>query len=236
MTEQPNPAFVDFFQVCLKMPIIPKRLQIVASGIKRCRLSTEAILQDSLAEKPIDEATLRKLDAFSIRAGTQFKNKHALLEALTHKSFKQPVQESPRFNLLGETALKFYTTEYVLHKYPKLPSEVVETIVDAYVGQTSLASVAKQFGVQFAMRWKLSEQADEPMPPPSTRSWIIKSLVGAIYSENGPMAAKQFIKTHIFPRAVDVDQHIDMYVKMKKPRVLLSYLTKSLNKPKPVAR
>ena len=48
-----------------------------------------------------------------------------------------------------------YVTEYVMTKYPLIPAEVVGSITDAFVGQTSLASVGKQLGVQFIMRWKV---------------------------------------------------------------------------------
>ena len=212
------------------------RKKILAVGLKYRKYSATIASKEALIEKPIEEATLKKLNAFTSRIGLNFDNKQLLLTALTHKSFNQTTQESSRFNLLGQHALKFYTTEYVIFKYPKLPAEVVDTIVEAYVGQNSLASIAKQFGVQFAMRWKLTERANAPIPPPSTRSWIMESLVGAIYSESGPMATKEFIKTHIFPRAIDVDKHLDIHVKLQKPRVLLNHLTKSLNKPKPVAR
>lgn len=130
--------------------------------------------------------------------------------------------------------MRFYSTEYVLAKYPTLPSGACESIVDAFVAQPSLASVGKTFGVQFVMQWKLSGKQE--MPPPSARSWIVQSIVGALYSEQGPLAVKKFMKSHILSRSVDVDAHLDLYVKLRKPRVMLRYLTKSMNKPNPVAR
>jgi dsRNA-specific ribonuclease len=64
----------------------------------------------------------------------------------------------------------------------------------------------------------------------------MESIIGALYAEKGPSATKEFIKKHILSRAVDVDAHIDLFVKLRKPRVLLKALTKSLNKPSPIAR
>ncbi len=128
-----------------------------------------------------------------------------------------------------------YVSEYVMAKYPEIPADVVQSIVEAYIGQNSLASVGKQLGVQFVMRWKLTNEADS-VGPPSVRSWIVNALIGAHYLENGPLETKKWISQHILSRAVDVDAHLDLHVKLGKPRQMLSFLTKSLNKPSPVAR
>jgi dsRNA-specific ribonuclease len=48
-----------------------------------------------------------------------------------------------------------YGTEYVMSKYPVIPAGVVYSIVDAFVGQKSLSSVGKSFGMQHLVRWKV---------------------------------------------------------------------------------
>ena len=122
-------------------------------------LKTARVRKLTTASEPkvssIDTETLEKLDAFSNRIGLEFNNKQSLLTSLTHKSFQGNNEDGEIFNLLGQKALQFYCTEYVVNKYPKLPAEVAETIIESFVGQTSLASIAKQFGLQFVIRWKV---------------------------------------------------------------------------------
>ncbi|KAJ3260804.1 hypothetical protein HK103_007367 [Boothiomyces macroporosus] len=171
-------------------------------------------------------STPANLAAFSARTGIKFDNQNILLEALTHISYKEKPEKSPKYQLIGSKILQMYVTEYVLHKYPALPAPVCASIVEAFVGNASLANVGKE-----------SEQESKvKLGTPLVRSWIVESLVGAIYEHQGPLAAKQLIQTHILTRSVDTELHVDAYVKVSKPRVLLTELIRKLNKPKPVAR
>ena len=51
--------------------------------------------------------------------------------------------------------LDLFVSQYVMSKYPKLPAPVCASIVEAYIGQASLASVGKSCGIQFVTRWKV---------------------------------------------------------------------------------
>ncbi|KAJ3270511.1 hypothetical protein HDV01_007767 [Terramyces sp. JEL0728] len=189
-------------------------------------------------------STPANLAAFSARTGIKFDNQNILLEALTHISYMEKPEKSPKYQLIGSKILQMYVTEHVLHKYPALPAPVCASVVESFVGNASLANVGKIFGVQFVMRWKvsvcLSQESEQDsqvkMGTPLVRSWIVESLVGAIYEHQGPLAAKQFIQTHILSRNIDTDLHVDAYVKVSKPRVLLTEIIRKLSKPKPVAR
>lgn len=74
------------------------------------------------------------------------------------------------------------------------------------------------------------------MGPPLVRSWIVESIIGALLQDQGPIATQKFIQERILSRVVDADTHFDAYVKMNKPRQMLAFLMKSLEKPSPVAR
>jgi dsRNA-specific ribonuclease len=131
-----------------------------------------------------------------------------------------------------------YSTEYAMTKYPVVPAGVIYSIVDAFVGQKSLASIGKNFGIQHVVRWKMSSQKlEKPLPlPPVVYSWIVQAMIGALFTEQGPKAVKQVMQKHIFSRAIDADEHINMHIKLNKPRKLLLDIFKTLNKPKPTAR
>ncbi|KAF1361388.1 ribonuclease III [Lizonia empirigonia] len=74
-----------------------------------------------------------------------------LARTLVHPS----ADPSPAFNnaalsLLGRHLLGYYTTEWLLCNYPRLPMAVVFAAVDAYVGPKALATVASEWGIEAA--------------------------------------------------------------------------------------
>jgi len=91
---------------------------------------------------------------------------HALRSRLSlHKRFPLPTlartlvhpsaDPNPHFNnaslsILGRHLLGYYTTEYILCTYPRLPMLVVFAAVEAYIGPKALAIVAKEWGIEAA--------------------------------------------------------------------------------------
>eukprot|EP00842_Homolaphlyctis_polyrhiza_P004876 jgi/Hompol1/538/HPOL_001624-RA len=133
------------------------------------------------------------------------------------------------------SVLELYALEYVMSKFPDMPIESVKTIVQAYTAPQVLSSVGQSFGVQLLMRWKSKgDQVTEGVH--AAQAWVMLSLIGAVYQHKGPAAAKKLIHTYFLSRAVNVEAHLDMFIKMNQPRALLTVLAKRLNKPKPVAR
>ena len=51
-------------------------------------------------------------------------------------------------SVLGHDLLSYFTTEAVLARYPRLPTEVVFSAVSAYVGSKTLATITKEWGVE----------------------------------------------------------------------------------------
>ena len=179
-----------------------------------------------------------KLIAFASRSGLRFKDYNLLLDAVTHISYPQKTEDTGRLQLLGKKILELYVTQYVMKKYPSLPPGVCHRITDSYIGQKSLAAIGQSLGVQFVMRWKKSvENLDNPpIAPPIISSWVVESVVGALFQDQGAKVAKQFISEKIVSRSIDAEAHFDAWVKLNQPRQMLSHLMKKLNKPNPVAR
>lgn len=62
---------------------------------------------------------------------------------------------SPRFNnaslaVLGHDLLSYYTSEYLVAQYPRLPLAVVFAAMYAYVGPKALAAITREWGVEYA--------------------------------------------------------------------------------------
>jgi dsRNA-specific ribonuclease len=75
----------------------------------------------------------------------------ALARTLVHPS----ADPNPHFNnaslsILGRHLLGYYTSEYLLCTYPRLPMPVVFAAVEAYIGPKALATVASEWGIEAA--------------------------------------------------------------------------------------
>ena len=54
------------------------------------------------------------------------------------------------FSVLGNDLLSFYTSEYLICQYPRLPLAVVFAAMWAYVGSKALATITREWGVELA--------------------------------------------------------------------------------------
>jgi dsRNA-specific ribonuclease len=74
-----------------------------------------------------------------------------LARTLVHPS----ADANPHFNnaslsILGRHLLGYYTSEYLLCTYPRLPMPVVFAAVEAYIGPKALATIAAEWGIEAA--------------------------------------------------------------------------------------
>ncbi|KAK6537466.1 hypothetical protein TWF694_011651 [Orbilia ellipsospora] len=51
---------------------------------------------------------------------------------------------------LGNVLLGYYTSEYLIVRYPRLPYEIVKTAMNGYIGPRALAAVGTEWGVEAA--------------------------------------------------------------------------------------
>jgi dsRNA-specific ribonuclease len=52
---------------------------------------------------------------------------------------------------LGTDLLSYYTAEFILCTYPRLPITVIWSAMHAYIGERTLAAITKEWGVEFAV-------------------------------------------------------------------------------------
>ena len=77
------------------------------------------------------------------------------IETLARVLVDETADSSPRFNnksfsILGNDLLGYYTSEYIICQYPRLPLAVVFAAMYAYVGPKALAAITREWGVQAA--------------------------------------------------------------------------------------
>ena len=65
---------------------------------------------------------------------------------------------------------------------------------------------------------------------------VVEGLVGALYLESGIGVARKFIEAHFLSRQIDLKAHVDLYLKLQEPRLLLWRICKKNELAPPVAR
>ncbi|KAJ4351054.1 54S ribosomal protein L3 mitochondrial [Ascochyta clinopodiicola] len=74
-----------------------------------------------------------------------------LARTLVHPSADpNPAFNNASLSILGRHLLGYYTSEWLMCTYPRLPMAVVFAAVDAYIGPKALATVASEWGIEAA--------------------------------------------------------------------------------------
>lgn len=77
------------------------------------------------------------------------------LQTLARTLVDSTADSSPQFNnrafsVLGHDLLSYYTSEYLICSYPRLPTTVLWSAMYSYIGEKSLAVMAKEWGIEAA--------------------------------------------------------------------------------------
>ena len=105
----------------------------------------------SLPSPPVQAArTSAKLSALHARLSLPAQ---LPIETLARTLVDASADPSPKFNnrsfsILGSDLLGNYTSEYIICQYPRLPLAVVYAAMWAYVGETALAAITREWGVE----------------------------------------------------------------------------------------
>ncbi|KAI8142439.1 ribonuclease III domain-containing protein [Fennellomyces sp. T-0311] len=167
---------------------------------------------------PTNNATL---SAFGARLGLQSLNPSLLEQAVTHSS-------AANLTFLGKRVIGLYATEYLHAKYPSMHMNAFAEVLRKYIGNKSLSQIGSEVGLQDVVRW----ERDGNTVQSAVLAQCFNALVGAIYQEQGPEAAKKFVHAHILSRELDVRP----LLKLQNPKRYLSALCKKLGQEAPVSR
>ena len=56
----------------------------------------------------------------------------------------------------GLNVLQMFSTEYVLAKYPQLPTDAAQSVIRTLTNTATLSNVGKQLGIPYVMKWKVT--------------------------------------------------------------------------------
>ena len=132
------------------------------------------------------------------------------LQNLARSLVDSSANPSPYFNnaafaALGNDLLAYYTSEYIICRYPRLPLAVVYAAMYAYVGPAALSAIKKEWGVESAAYPGGEVDAGllqfERMPPESDVGPTLAPLV-----TTAPEPGSRFRRNPISSRTVYNDQ------------------------------
>ncbi|KAF9436664.1 hypothetical protein BGZ76_003348 [Entomortierella beljakovae] len=173
--------------------------------------------------------------AFAHRLGlNNLKDKSLLMRIVTHPSYERVgVQTNAGLSTLGGNVMEMYILELLHAKYPKLPTQALQEAVRTFTRTSTLELMAKEFGVDDVARWVRSKpDAGYQLSSKTVKASVVRAVVGAIYVDQGPIKAREFVHAHFASREFDVSS----LLAIEEPKRYLSFLMKRLEREAPVAR
>jgi ribonuclease-3 len=118
------------------------------------------------------------------RLGYIFKNKELLIEALTHKSYKQPYNNE-RLEFLGDAVLDLIVGEYLYTKFRDFDEGKLSKMRASLVNEGGFTSLANHLGLGEYIYLSNAEENNSGRTKSSLLSNAFEALMGAIYLETG---------------------------------------------------
>ncbi|OMJ14833.1 Ribonuclease 3 [Smittium culicis] len=181
---------------------------------QRSLISASALYSTSSKASLNSLHSQEQLSLLKARLDIPFNNLQILSQALTHKSFDHArVPTNERLQWIGTKVLNLYIADFLLSKYSDLSAIQLQDLHQAHFGLFKLAEFAKKFDLQNNILWN---------PPSNNRSAhnyeglnkvlgkSFQALIGAIYSDQGALAAHKFIQNHLLPSPIDLDLVLDL--------------------------
>ncbi|MBI5449702.1 ribonuclease III [Candidatus Gottesmanbacteria bacterium] len=147
-----------------------------------------------------------------------FKNVDLLHQAFYHRSYlneaKHIHESNERLEFLGDAVLSFLTSEFLYTKYPEYPEGTLTNIRSSLVKTTSLSRIAQDLELGTLLFLSHGEEDSGGRTNTSLLADAFEALLGAIYIDQGIVAAKQFLSVFLFPHAAEIVEK-KMYVDYK---------------------
>ena len=126
----------------------------------------------------------QKLTGLEKRLGYQFKNQNLIIEALTHKSSKQPYNNE-RLEFLGDAVLDLIVGEYLYHEFEGVAEGELSKLRASLVNEKSFEKLARLLHLGEYIYISLAEENNNGREKSSLLSNAFEAIIGALYLEAG---------------------------------------------------
>jgi ribonuclease-3 len=141
-------------------------------------------------------------EAFAATQDLKFENPALLAEALTHRSYlnEHPtaLAHNERLEFLGDAVLELAVTHFLFKKYPAKDEGDLTSYRAALVNTVSLARTAEAIGLGHVLRLSKGESRDTGRARENILANAFEALIGALYIDQGFVAAEAFIAKHLY--------------------------------------
>lgn len=127
---------------------------------------------------------MNDLEALQERLGYTFQNKELLIEALTHKSYKQPYNNE-RLEFLGDAVLDLIVGEYLYKKFRGYDEGKLSKMRASLVNEGGFTSLATHLKLGEHIFLSNAEENNSGRTKSSLLSNAFEAVMGAMYLETG---------------------------------------------------
>lgn len=141
------------------------------------------------------------IDDLQDRISYRFRNEKLLRQSLTHPSCKSEnrhIKDYQRLEYLGDAVLELVVSEYLLKQDKNADEGDLTKRRIQIVRAENLSEAARQINLQEHIRVGKGAAINDGI-----LSDVVESLIGAVYSDGGLSAARQFIHRYILPINVE---------------------------------
>jgi len=126
----------------------------------------------------------KKIELLEKSLGYEFSDKKLIIEALTHKSYKQPY-DNERLEFLGDAVLDLIVGEYLFKKFAKSNEGNLSKIRASLVNETGFDKLARYLNLGDYILLSNAEENNGGREKSSLLSNAFEAVMGAIYLEAG---------------------------------------------------
>ncbi len=171
-----------------------------------------------------------ELQNLELKLGYSFQNIKLLDQALTHRSFGAVHNE--RLEFLGDSILGMIIAKELYDRFPKCPEGDLTRMRSTLVRETTLAQLAREFGIGNCLRLGPGELKTGGFRRDSLIADAVESIIGAMFIDDNENFARvrQVVLSWFDSRLATIQPDVNQ----KDHKSTLQELLQSLHKPLPI--
>ena len=171
-----------------------------------------------------------ELQNLELKLGYSFQNIKLLDQALTHRSFGAVHNE--RLEFLGDSILGMIIAKELYDRFPKCPEGDLTRMRSTLVRETTLAQLAREFGIGNCLRLGPGELKTGGFRRDSLIADAVESIIGAMFIDDNENFARvrEVVLSWFDSRLATIQPNVNQ----KDHKSTLQELLQSLHKPLPI--
>ena len=171
-----------------------------------------------------------ELQNLELKLGYSFQNIKLLDQALTHRSYGAIHNE--RLEYLGDSILGMIIAKELYDRFPKCPEGDLTRMRSTLVRETTLAQLAREFGIGNCLRLGPGELKTGGFRRDSLIADAVESIIGAMFIDDNENFARvrQVVLSWFDSRLATIQPNVNQ----KDHKSTLQELLQSLHKPLPI--